>query len=144
MLSYHVDAKDQTAAKPLASSNGDRQHSTCHDCYTRGVDEVIVPYLNHRKEMIQELRTMLDIHPDRPKPVLVMCANGGHLPLILNFVCNLRSKGIQLPKHVFISNSQKSSDQLKSLGLTSYYHKGLHQGIPNEHAGAYGDGTFAR
>jgi hypothetical protein len=145
MLSYHVDEDGKKALKPLASSNGDRQHSGCHDCYSRGVDEVILPYLNHRKEMITELRSLLKL-PDRgtPVPVLVMCANGGHMPLILNFVCNLRAKGIALPKHVFVANTKKYADQLKAVGLTAYYHKGLSMGIPDVHAGAYGDGTFAR
>ena len=92
MMSYHVDNKTGQVAKPLASSNGDRQHSSCHSCYVNGVDEVILPFLNKRKEMIREVQTLLKLNTRAPEPVLVMCANGGHMPLILNFVCHLRSR----------------------------------------------------
>jgi hypothetical protein len=160
MMSYHVDNKTQMVGKPLASSNGDRQHTQHHKSYVKGVDEVIIPFLVKRAEMIGEVKKLLNLNSQRPEPVLVMCANGGHLPLILNFVCHLRYKGLTLPKHVFICSSERyctilyyspyslyctrctvltvlysthcTSDAalLKTLGLVTYYHDALGMGIP--------------
>ena len=55
---------------------------------------------------------------ERPKePVVVMGANAGHIPLLLNFACGLRQKGIPMPTHIVFVSSKTLENQLLSLGF---------------------------
>jgi hypothetical protein len=77
-------------------------------------DAVLLPFLGSRDKMIQDVRKLLNLshpldsnfstpnkyqHPTHQGPsVLVMCINWGHLQLLLNFVCAMRSMKIEMPK----------------------------------------------
>ena len=53
-----------------------------------------------------------------PMAILVMCANDGHLGLLLNFACGLKHKKISMPIHLIFVATTKLRDKLAKLGFT--------------------------
>lgn len=142
MLSYNVDPKTQLVGTTLANSRVDRKYSQFHDSFTNNRDEMIVPFLVKRRELVKKVKAMLG-GAAKGTSCLVMCANAGHVSLILNFVCNLRRKGIKLPLHVFFVTTKALQKQLTDWGFTAFYDT-VFDMLPSQDAGAYGDGTFAK
>lgn len=95
LLSYEMDP---TTLKPkLPSILNVFKSQWTH----RQRDTMIASYLQHRNDMIREVRAKLtSVHAITSGPVLVMCANDGHASLILNFFCNLDANGITTPPWV--------------------------------------------
>jgi hypothetical protein len=54
-----------------------------------------------------------------------MCANHGHIALLLNFFCSLRAAKIPTPKHFIVTTDPDTASLLTSMGLTAFYHVGL-------------------
>ena len=78
---------------------------------------------------------------DRPEPMLVMCANDGHLGLLLNWACSLRAANIKMPKHVVFVTTANTRDYLRSLGFTAYYHSKIGS-YPSHASKKYSDMDF--
>ena len=93
-------------------------------------DRRLVDYLQHKQQMVKEIREVLGVTPavraemkQTPRALLVMCANGGHMPLLINFACGLRERGIKMPTHLIFVLSEQVYKTLTELGFTCYYSK---------------------
>jgi hypothetical protein len=78
---------------------------------------------------------------DHPEPMLVMCANDGHLGLLLNWACSLRAANIKMPKHVVFVTTDKTRNFLTSLGFTAFYHPKIGS-YPSHASKKYSDMDF--
>ena len=64
-----------------------------------------------------------------------MCANEGHVALILNFVCNLKKNKIPLPQHMFFVTTKELERELKGWGLNAFYDE-VFDKLPTKDAGS--------
>ena len=157
--------KTQLVGAPLADSRVDRKYSNFHGSFTANRDELIVPFLVKRRELIRKVKKLLHGAAEGTS-CLVMCANEGHASLILNFFCNLRSKGacserrvhkccapplisalcllgIKVPLHVLFVTTAALQKKFEDLGLVAFFDD-VFSKLPAQDAAAYGDGTFAK
>eukprot|EP00040_Diaphanoeca_grandis_P022039 m.117931 g.117931 ORF g.117931 m.117931 type:complete len:589 (+) comp28618_c0_seq1:253-2019(+) len=76
-------------------------------------------------------------------PVLVMCANAGHITLLLNWACSLVKHKIEMPPHLIFTSTSILHDSLTKLGFTCFYHEAFGE-FPTAAADVYGDFTFGQ
>lgn len=106
-------------------------------------------FVDGKSAMVYSLRKLLDVETRSKKikvqnehtPLLVMCANDGHLGLILNWACSLRAAKISMPRHVIFVTSDKTRTFLETLGFTAYYDKRMGT-FPAEASGRFSDTVF--
>jgi hypothetical protein len=108
----------------------------------------LLALLARRGEMVDLAKKLVHAAVDKsgaPPPValLVMCANDGHLGLLLNFACGLKYKKIPMPIHLIFVATTELRDKLATLGFTVFYDAGLGS-FPEKAAGSYGDTTFGK
>eukprot|EP00041_Stephanoeca_diplocostata_P017269 m.344316 g.344316 ORF g.344316 m.344316 type:complete len:545 (-) comp20645_c0_seq2:2984-4618(-) len=112
-------------------------------------DENLLPFMTNKLDAVKELESLIGkgVHGkfpnDKHDPILVMCANEGHMPLLFNFFCNLRNNGIKEPKHVVFTSSTGLQARLNGLGITTFYHKAIGE-YPEGPSSKYGDAKFSK
>lgn len=83
------------------------------------------------------------------KSALVMCTNGAHVAMVLNFFCSLRAHSIGVPRHIVFVTHARVAKQLNAAGIHAYQHDSFN---PNGQAFAnltgadspsYGDGAWS-
>jgi hypothetical protein len=84
--------------------------------------EILSTYLTNLKGMQDELRSILEkIAID--KTVVVMTVNKGQSELLMNFVCQAKSKGFDLKNALLVPTDQFSKDIADELGLATFYNE---------------------
>eukprot|EP00038_Savillea_parva_P026726 m.55874 g.55874 ORF g.55874 m.55874 type:complete len:579 (-) comp7638_c0_seq2:2227-3963(-) len=111
-------------------------------------DQYMLPFMQNKKAVIDAARALIGVGTEakdgsNAKPLLVMCANHGHFPLLLNFFCSLRAAKIPFPQHFIVTTSAKTAADLTNMGLTAFYHEGLGT-FPTKASEGYGDEIFVR
>jgi hypothetical protein len=79
------------------------------------------------------------------KSVLVMCTNGAHLAMVLNFFCSLKANHIGVPRHIVFVTHANVAQQLNEAGITAYQHDGLgtmYYDLGGHKTTKYGDGGW--
>lgn len=103
-------------------------------------NKILGDYFAGFSEMIVQLKSLTSSHPIKSS-LLVMAANDGHVPLLLNFACSLRKTKIPLPPHIVFVTSHDLVKSLTALGFTAFYHSALGD-FPTGAASVYGDRKF--
>eukprot|EP00040_Diaphanoeca_grandis_P019412 m.102551 g.102551 ORF g.102551 m.102551 type:complete len:565 (+) comp27411_c0_seq3:198-1892(+) len=92
-------------------------------------NEKLSGFFSGREQMVKEIRKLVGTEDDQariklhahPEALLVMCANEGHMPLLLNFMCSLKRHKIPMPKHLIFAITAELQATLSKLGFVSYY-----------------------
>mmetsp|Transcript_35408 Transcript_35408/g.92650 ORF Transcript_35408/g.92650 Transcript_35408/m.92650 type:complete len:567 (+) Transcript_35408:231-1931(+) len=111
-------------------------------------DNLLLPFLTNKADVIKAAKALIGVGAKVPgtnnsEPLLVMCANHGHWPLLLNFFCSLRAANLPTPRHFIVATSTETAQMLTALGLTAFYHPGLGE-FPTQASHGYGDTVFVR
>eukprot|EP00538_Stauroneis_constricta_P000559 CAMPEP_0119545714 /NCGR_PEP_ID=MMETSP1352-20130426/385_1 /TAXON_ID=265584 /ORGANISM="Stauroneis constricta, Strain CCMP1120" /LENGTH=555 /DNA_ID=CAMNT_0007590301 /DNA_START=140 /DNA_END=1807 /DNA_ORIENTATION=+ len=107
---------------------------------------VLMDYLSNLDRMLKELRPIADgiVGHNRKAPIVVLVCNWGQAGLFHNFVCNAKSKGLDVSNLLIFATDEKTKELAESLGVAAYYDEGIFGDMPEQAARAYGDRTFAR
>lgn len=79
----------------------------------------------------------------RNNTVVVMTVNIGQSELLANFVCNARSRGLDISNVVVFPTDVESKTLAEGLGMTTYYDEKNLGSLPKGEAKFYGDHIFA-
>lgn len=100
-------------------------------------------FMAMRSKVAKHARKILDAagHTDTSQPIVVMGTNSGHVPMLLNWACSLRARGIKMPPHLIFVTTEKLQAFVTKLGFAAIYHPALGT-FPDGAATHYADGTF--
>jgi hypothetical protein len=121
-----------------------------------GYDEFFVPeeaamqkgwkflarYMKNFVQTIKQLETILQPVASAKNSVIVMVANLGQSDLLVNFVCNAKSKNLDISNIIVFVTDKKSYNIAKGLGLAAYYDELNYSWVTKGEAMHYADETF--
>jgi len=99
-------------------------------------------YLQTLDSVLEELKP-LAAKVAKDNTVIVLVCNYGQSELLMNFVCNARSRNIDLSAVLVFCTDMETKELAEGLGLVAFYDKENYKDIPKEAAGRYADRTFA-
>jgi hypothetical protein len=107
-------------------------------------------YLNDHDSIKEEATKLIEKQVSHDvdqgeKSVLVMCTNGAHLAMVLNFFCSLKANHIGVPRHIVFVTHANVAQQLNEAGITAYQHDGLgtmYYDLGGHKTTKYGDGGW--
>jgi len=118
--------------------------------------DALVDYLKHLDTSLKQLEPLLknaiDSHKSaegtseimkKSNTVVVMVSNKGQSHLFHNFVCNARSKGLDLSRIIMFATDEHTHKLAQDLGITVVYDKEIFGSMPENAAGRYGDKIFS-
>ena len=108
-----------------------REYPRFYTSFIRERDKVLQPFYAAKNKMKEGVIQLLKKKGGFPKlddrgpvddidghpPCLVMCVNDGHLPMIWNFLCGLKRRNLEMPKHIIYVTSPDLVERLTALGL---------------------------
>eukprot|EP00040_Diaphanoeca_grandis_P044064 m.11158 g.11158 ORF g.11158 m.11158 type:complete len:582 (-) comp8687_c0_seq1:212-1957(-) len=114
-------------------------------------DQRLISFFQGRKQMIEEVRALVGMEDkttreqlkNSPAALLVMCANEGHMPLLINWACSLKHQNIPMPKHLIFAISAELEATITKLGFTCYYSP-LMGTYDQRSSVQFGDGIFGQ
>lgn len=80
----------------------------------------------------------------KSKSVVVMVCNKGQAHLFQNFVCNARSKGLDLSRIIMFATDKYTYDLCHALDILVYYDAEIFGDMPEQAARRYGDRIFSK
>jgi hypothetical protein len=99
-------------------------------------------YMKNYDQVIKDIRPILARVANEKRSIIVMVANLGHADLLINFVCNAKSKNLDLSNIVVFVTDKESYLIATGLGLAAYHDKLNFSWVSVESARIYGDKTF--
>jgi len=98
-------------------------------------------YFNHLDEVIAELKPIAE-RVAKKNTIIVMTCNSGQSELLMNFVCNARSKSLDVSNILVFPTDEDTKKMAEGLGLATFYDKRNFKNMPERAANFYGDRTF--
>mmetsp|Transcript_6501 Transcript_6501/g.9290 ORF Transcript_6501/g.9290 Transcript_6501/m.9290 type:complete len:591 (+) Transcript_6501:101-1873(+) len=98
-------------------------------------------YFRSIEETLGRLKSIAD-KIAKDNTIIVMTCNMGQSELLMNFVCNARSKGLSTDNVLVFPTDQNTKDLAEGLGLATFYDEKNFGRLPSGEARAYGDRTF--
>jgi hypothetical protein len=99
-------------------------------------------YMKNYDQVVKDIRPIVARVANANRSVIVMVANLGHADLLINFVCNAKSKNLHLSNILVFVTDKESYDIATGLGLAAYHDKLNFSWVSAESAKIYGDKTF--
>ncbi|KAL7556205.1 hypothetical protein ACA910_017364 [Epithemia clementina (nom. ined.)] len=95
-------------------------------------------------DVLEDLKQMVALEElvQYKNAISVMVSNFGKSEMVLNFVCNANSRGLDTYFVLVIATVKKMLDSANSIGLAAYYNKKMFSHIPTKSADSYGNPTF--
>lgn len=104
--------------------------------------KTLIEYYERIDHIIGKIKPLLEAF--HSKTIIVLVCNFGQSQLLRNFVCNARSKGLDLKQVFLFATDEKTYNLAKSLDITAFYDEVIFGGIPEQAAGYYGDQVFGK
>ncbi|CAB9514757.1 Nucleotide-diphospho-sugar transferase [Seminavis robusta] len=98
-------------------------------------------YLDTLPSVLEELKPIA-AKVAKENTVVVMLANHGQSELLMNFVCNARSRNLDISSVLVFATDQETKDLAEGMGLTVFYDVTNYGKSPKGAARTYGDGAF--
>jgi len=117
--------------------------------HTRASNDALVDYLSHLDTSLANLKPLLEKavtsskNTKESKAIIVMVCNKGQAHLFHNFVCNARSKGLDLSRIVMFATDQYTVDLCQKLGIEVFHDEKIFGSMPEHAAARYGDKIFS-
>ena len=105
--------------------------------------ERLLRYLSSMDELKKNLKPMLE-KIARDNSIVVAVCNLGQASLLMNFVCNARSKGFDISNLLVFATDQETLTLCQSMDLNCYYDGINFADLPTREARAYGDRIFSQ
>ena len=109
---------------------------------------ILISYLSNLNSMLQELepiaKSVASFSYDKTT-IIVMVCNFGQSELLLNFVCNAKSKQLDVSNILLFATDQETHEVAQGMGITSFYHPdmfGANKSMPKQAAKRYADKNF--
>lgn len=102
---------------------------------------VLARYLSSLDSTLARLKPVVKSIAVNNTVVALVC-NHGQSELLMNFICNARTKGLDLTPVLVFATDPETRDLAEGLGLTVFYDEINYSGIPKEASGGFGDTTF--
>jgi len=103
--------------------------------------EALRNYFNHLDEVIAELKPIAE-SVVKKNTIIVMTCNMGQSELLMNFVCNARSKNLDISNILVFPTDTDTKELAEGLGLATFYDKRNFENMPEKEAKRYGDRNF--
>jgi len=140
-----------TSSEPLRlvsrglTAKGREEFSPPSDRVTQNAFSMLKNYFNSLETVTKDLKAIIknDMKPYDNKIIIVMVCNFGQSELLMNFVCDAKSKGFDVSSVLVFATDQETADLAKALGLAAYYDEHNFGNIPAEAAHSYGDVRFS-
>jgi hypothetical protein len=126
----------------LAVGQGGEMTTGPEPYHTNKFWRILAKYLTSLDSTLARLRPIVRKIAVKNTVVVLVC-NHGQSELLMNFVCNARSRGLDLTPVLVFASDPETRDLAEGLGVTVFYDEINYSGIPKEAAGAFGDSTFA-
>jgi len=98
-------------------------------------------YFRSIEETLGRLKSIAD-KIAKDNTIIVMTCNMGQSELLMNFVCNARSKGLSTDNVLVFPTDKNTKDLAEGLGLATFYDEKNFEDMPENEAGHYGDKAF--
>lgn len=99
-------------------------------------------YLRTMEDTMERLKPIATQVAGASKVVVVLVVNFGQSELLFNFVCNARSRGLDLSKILVFATDKDAADLAKSLEIAVFEVGDAFGEMPTKAASAYGDKVF--
>lgn len=102
----------------------------------------LIPYLSNLDALVNDLKPKLT-KIARDNTIVVAVVNLGQSSLLMNFVCNARSKGLDISNLFVFATDEETLRLCNAMGLSCYYDEVNFKELPTTEARHYGDRIFA-
>jgi hypothetical protein len=102
----------------------------------------LVKYLTSLDSVLAKLNPIVQSIAIKNTVVVLVC-NHGQSEILMNFICNARSRGLDLTPVLVFATDPETRDLAEGLGVTAFYDEINYGGIPLKAAKQFADSTFA-
>jgi hypothetical protein len=102
---------------------------------------ILATYLQTLPTVLERLRPIVEKIAIK-KTVIVLVCNFGQSQLLMNFVCNARSKNLDLSAVLLFATDIETKELAEGLGITTFYDEVNFGRMPKQAAMRYADHTF--
>jgi len=103
--------------------------------------EILERYFRNFDSVVEELKPIAEKVAVK-NTIIVMTCNMGQSELLMNFVCNARSKGLDVSNVLVFPTDQETKDLAEGLGLATFHDEKNFGHLPKGEARHYADKTF--